>query len=223
MEEDRLNEPREATPQSTSIKAILSLVSAALGVFCLWILGSIPAIILGLWARRDIRESGGRIKGNELALIGIILGAFSFVFSCVPLMVAIAIPNFLEAQSRAKIARVKADLRTIATGIELYQVDHNQLPSTLFQLTTPIEYLTKIPPNVFSAGSIYDYQTNQKSSWIVRSQGPDRDADMDLSEALQHMDELEMAQWMSRDWIYDPTNGTKSSGDIIRIGAYPSK
>ena len=28
--------------------------------------------------------------------------------------------------------------------------------------------------------------------------------------------EVEYDQW--QDWIYDPTNGTKSSGDIIRMG-----
>lgn len=37
-----------------------------------------------------------------------------------------AVPNFLEAQVRAKVSRVKNDHRTIATALETYYVDNNQ-------------------------------------------------------------------------------------------------
>jgi len=43
-------------------------------------------------------------------------------------MGAIAVPNFLEAQSRSKVSRVKADLRSLATAIEAYNVDNNSYP-----------------------------------------------------------------------------------------------
>ena len=45
------------------------------------------------------------------------------VVAIIAILAAIAVPNFLEAQTRAKIARVKADMRTHATAIEAYAVD----------------------------------------------------------------------------------------------------
>ena len=40
------------------------------------------------------------------------------VVAIIAILAAIAVPNFLEAQTRAKVARVKSDLRTTAVAIE---------------------------------------------------------------------------------------------------------
>jgi len=40
------------------------------------------------------------------------------VVAIIAILAAIAVPNFLEAQTRSKVARAKADLRSIATAIE---------------------------------------------------------------------------------------------------------
>lgn len=50
------------------------------------------------------------------------------VVAIIAILAAIAVPNFLEAQMRAKVSRVKSDMRTIATGIETYAIDHNKHP-----------------------------------------------------------------------------------------------
>ena len=50
------------------------------------------------------------------------------VVAIIAILAAIAVPNFLEAQTRSKVARVKADMRSIATGLEAYSVDHNRYP-----------------------------------------------------------------------------------------------
>lgn len=50
------------------------------------------------------------------------------VVAIIAILAAIAVPNFLEAQTRSKVARTKADMRTYATGIEAYAVDNNKLP-----------------------------------------------------------------------------------------------
>ncbi len=50
------------------------------------------------------------------------------VVAIIAILAAIAVPNFLEAQTRAKISRAKNDLRALATGIESYAVDHNKVP-----------------------------------------------------------------------------------------------
>lgn len=77
------------------------------------------------------------------------------VVAIIAILAAIAVPNFMEAQTRAKVSRVKSDLRTIATGLESYMVDRNRVPydgepggphygwvNAQQQLTTPISYLT---------------------------------------------------------------------------------
>jgi prepilin-type N-terminal cleavage/methylation domain-containing protein len=50
------------------------------------------------------------------------------VVAIIAILAAIAVPNFLEAQTRAKVARVNNDLRAMATAIETYRVDHNSYP-----------------------------------------------------------------------------------------------
>jgi prepilin-type N-terminal cleavage/methylation domain-containing protein len=47
------------------------------------------------------------------------------VVAIIAILAAIAVPNFLEAQTRAKVSRIKADMRSFATAIETYIIDHN--------------------------------------------------------------------------------------------------
>jgi prepilin-type N-terminal cleavage/methylation domain-containing protein len=86
------------------------------------------------------------------------------VVAIIAILAAIAIPNFLEAQVRSKVSRVKADLRTVATAIEAYSVDNNRAPREIntiwyaidlaaygdvqgilwWGLTSPLPYLTRV-------------------------------------------------------------------------------
>jgi len=50
------------------------------------------------------------------------------VVAIIAILAAIAVPNFLEAQTRSKVSRVQADHRSIATGLEAYYIDNNQYP-----------------------------------------------------------------------------------------------
>jgi prepilin-type N-terminal cleavage/methylation domain-containing protein len=50
------------------------------------------------------------------------------VVAIIAILAAIAVPNFLEAQTRSKVSRVKADMRTLMTAIEAYLVDNNDAP-----------------------------------------------------------------------------------------------
>jgi type II secretion system protein G len=72
------------------------------------------------------------------------------VVAIITILAAIAVPNFLEAQVRAKVSRSVADLRTVATALEAYAVDANHYPPNdgvynviPVQLTSPVAYLTK--------------------------------------------------------------------------------
>jgi prepilin-type N-terminal cleavage/methylation domain-containing protein len=50
------------------------------------------------------------------------------VVAIIAILAAIAVPNFLEAQVRSKVSRVKADLRSAATALEACLVDYGRYP-----------------------------------------------------------------------------------------------
>lgn len=77
------------------------------------------------------------------------------VVAIIAILAAIAVPNFLEAQTRAKTSRARTDLRSIATALESYVIDWNHYPYEQFAdffphtLTTPTAYLTSAFLDVF--------------------------------------------------------------------------
>ena len=50
------------------------------------------------------------------------------VVAIIAILAAIAVPNFLEAQVRSKVAVVYSDFRTVKTALESYRVDYNNYP-----------------------------------------------------------------------------------------------
>ena len=80
----------------------------------------------------------------------------------IAILAAIAVPNFLEFQTRAKVSRVKSDMRSLETALEAYAVDNNEYPIlrlyyeggisqfnrggiyNVVDLTTPISYITNV-------------------------------------------------------------------------------
>ena len=96
------------------------------------------------------------------------------VVAIIAILAAIAIPNFIEAQARAKVSRCKSDLRSMATALEAYAVDANHYPpygcitledeflypalrNNKFDkmcfvgpsLTTPVAYISSVPIDPF--------------------------------------------------------------------------
>lgn len=100
------------------------------------------------------------------------------VVAIIGILAAIAVPNFLNAQIRAKVARAKAELRNLATALESYYVDNeiymtgemhcaqgalagdhskNNAGATIspnvgqdwLSLTSPISYVSSIPFDPF--------------------------------------------------------------------------
>ncbi len=53
------------------------------------------------------------------------------VVAIIAVLAGIAVPNFLEASVRAKIARAYSDLRSAALAIEAYRLDQNAYPTML--------------------------------------------------------------------------------------------
>jgi hypothetical protein len=67
-------DPAPSAPPKTSGKAIASLSLAILGMLGIPLVASIVAIVLGRQARREIREEPERLKGQDLAMAGSVLG-----------------------------------------------------------------------------------------------------------------------------------------------------
>ena len=88
-------------------------------VFVAGFLAGLPAVILGHMAKTEIRKSNGRLRGDGMALTGLILGYLSLAL--LPIMIiliiaAIAIPNLLRAKIAANEASAIGSLRTIVTA-----------------------------------------------------------------------------------------------------------
>jgi prepilin-type N-terminal cleavage/methylation domain-containing protein len=67
------------------------------------------------------------------------------VVAIIAILAAIAVPNFLEAQTRSKVARTQADLRTMATAIEAYHFDHNRYPLPVAVMNTSFAVIYPMP------------------------------------------------------------------------------
>ena len=75
------------------------------------------------------------------------------VVAIIGILAAIAVPNFMNAQTRAKIARIMADHKAIGTALDTYRVDQNGYPyprrgyhyiEYVNELTTPVAYCSSI-------------------------------------------------------------------------------
>jgi type IV pilus assembly protein PilA len=119
----------------TDGKATASLILGILSVTVLSILAGIPAVILGHMSRSNIKKSMGKLKGEGLALAGLIMGYISLLSIPVILIIAaIAIPNLLRARQHANEAAAIGAIRTINTAAVTYISETNSYPETLADL-----------------------------------------------------------------------------------------
>jgi prepilin-type N-terminal cleavage/methylation domain-containing protein len=213
---------------------------------------------------------------TRLQIKGFTLIELLIVAAIVAILAAIAVPNLLEAQTRAKVSRVKADMRSLSVGMEAYAVDNNKYPipstatgemmldprtavtdsvfetKTPLLLTTPVAYLSSLPIDPFivqrrtaearyyhcATEDFFDMRQQFGSSvnwalyWFIffqetlgdtapepmeywfQSFGPDFDHDANVP----HVSASFGPHVHGNGAIYDPTNGTVSSGDIHFLG-----
>ena len=200
-------------------------------------------------------------------LRGFTLIELLIVVAIIAILAAIAVPNFLEAQTRAKVSRIRADLRSLATALESYFIDNNAYPvytvitansanadlnlsndaqnmptfrirlagDEFFGVTTPRSYITSFlsDPFAITRGLAFAYYTDT-AGWVTWSLGPDSDenngggsvsSDLGPGNAYETVYTSTIAQpsttliagentGAGNSYTYDPTNGTKSGGDV---------
>lgn len=177
-------------------------------------------------------------------------------FTLVELLLVVAIIAILAifttggrtrgAGDRARVGRVKTDMRSMATALESYFLDHGALPPAIPAssaraagaggvapgLTTPVAYLVSLPPDVLASekGESLRYHA-EGDEYLLFSAGPDRSYDIrDPGLAIRGVEvgpeagpggiesELDAARVRLIPLTYDPTNGATSGGDVWRHG-----
>ena len=105
------NAPQPKTPAL----AIWSLVLGILSLMCFSIFAAIPGVICGHMAYSRIKRSTGTLTGEGLAIAGLITGYIGIVLAVmiIPLMLGIAIPNFVRARDMAQTNVCINNLRQI--------------------------------------------------------------------------------------------------------------
>ncbi len=157
-------------------------------------------------------ESRKGLSPVMLVLIVLAVVGVGMVF-IIGMLAAIAVPNFLNAQDRAKVSRAQSEMRSIMNGLESYKIDNAVYPPSLNNLTTPIAYLRSVPADPFleKDGQHYGYRSGTATyGYMIFSVGPDEtlDAPSDLT-----------AEGAEKALIYyDSSNGIRSRGDVILTG-----
>jgi len=112
-----------AGPAQTSGKAIASLVC---GLLFFVPFAFVPAVIFGHLGLSEIRKSAGRLKGDGLAMAGLVLGYIWIVSIPIIILIiaAIAIPNVMHARVAANEGMAVSSIRSINTAQMSYSESH---------------------------------------------------------------------------------------------------
>jgi type II secretory pathway pseudopilin PulG len=119
---------------------------------------------------------------NAAALVIGIAAASLVVVAIIGILAAIAIPNLLTAMQRSRQKRTMADIRTVATALEAYGVDHDREPypegSTVAALRTVLQpkYLKNVPA-VDGWTSELRYMPLPERGYVIISAGADKTFD----------------------------------------------
>ncbi len=179
-----------------------------------------------------------KIQNEAFTLIELLI-----VVAIIGILAAIAVPNFLNAQVRAKVARVRAEMKTCATALESYRLDQNYYPFYLnskdrapephflpYRLTTPVAYLGSLFDEIFPARNAPEgIPAQHEFHYFNRRQSPFK-----VLEASEGYFQREAGRGPQYEWFvsshgpdtldnelqapYVSSNGLNSLGDIALFG-----
>ncbi|MCB9783319.1 MAG: prepilin-type N-terminal cleavage/methylation domain-containing protein [Candidatus Omnitrophica bacterium] len=159
------------------------------------------------------------------------------VIAIILILIAIALPNFLDAQARAKVVKSEGDMKSMTLAIESYFLDWKDYFRSwqINKMTTPIAYMSTLPEDPFGPikdsdygyGSVLNaYGSPIKKFYIYH--GPDV---YDPNPLMQRIGVRWVLTGLGPDggWFdspggaskyprYNPTNGSRSRGNLEVVG-----
>ena len=162
------------------------------------------------------------------------------VVAIIGILAAIAVPNFMNAQIRAKIARTLSDIKAQATGLEEYRLDNNvyppsneqSVPPRLKRLSTPMAYLSTVPHDVFgdptiAYGGYYHYVEKKSEEAWFRADWHSSNSDLQTAGSMTldvpgglywHIRSVGPNKALDYGFPYSSSNGLVTVGDIDVFG-----
>lgn len=114
------NPPPLPPPAQTSTLAVLSLIFGILG--CTFV-GAIAGLTCGIMAKVRIGNSAGRLKGDGLALAGIIVSGVMLLLT--PVMAGMLLPALGKAKAKAQTIHSVNNLRRLGLAARINATDHD--------------------------------------------------------------------------------------------------
>jgi hypothetical protein len=133
------------TQPKTAALAIWSLVLGILSLMCFFtVFAGIPGVICGHKALGKIKNSNGQLSGQGLAIAGLVTGYLGIALAILilPMMAAIAIPNFVNARSAAQANACIINLRQIQAAADEFALEHH------LSAGAPINFPTDLTPYI---------------------------------------------------------------------------
>lgn len=155
------------SPQRCGL-ALASLILGIAGiVLCLGPAAGIPGVICGHLAQAKIKRSGGALRGEGLALAGLITGYIAIaMIAVIGLLAAIAVPNFVKARTSSQREACIANLRAMEGAKAIWALENKKknadVPkdSDLFGKNAYIELKPACPAGgVYSLNRVADKPT----------------------------------------------------------------
>lgn len=155
------------TDPKAAISMVLGVLSILLSVFV-----GVPAIILGHLSRASIRKSGGRLKGDGMALAGLITGYISlFLLPVIAGVFFVAVPNIFRIPIVNNESAAISTLKTIRDSAESYQLENQHYPPSLQELSAnglkPLD--SKLAATGLQSGYRFTYKLTSETTYVIHA------------------------------------------------------
>ncbi len=187
-------------------------------------------------ARNRTRQEIGAFTLIELLIVVAIIG----------ILAAIAVPNFMNAQIRAKISRCVSDMKSLESALEMYRMDNSAYPTCnqprvpgtydswhpnevrFYRMTTPISYINSVPRDPFTSKAADDWKQWGWAYDYVNNYGDSHDGGWGHLWRMSSWGPDRINGWGGQrdgkcingypNFIYQSSNGLISYGDVVWVG-----